>query len=117
MSLWGEIKKTIPGSKDNKLSLAGQVNKYVTPSKDNKYSLYGQQMRNKDAKAEASRVAKQQKQAQIDLVNAQAENALADLSLENTPNIIAGGTADILVGTRKRRSSMGSKSISTQLGL
>jgi hypothetical protein len=79
------------------------------------------EMRSDKASGEAA--AKAEKQAQLDLLQKQqnaAENALADLSLLNTPDVIAGGAAsNLAMGTgRKRRGgqrAMGS--IATQLGV
>jgi hypothetical protein len=89
-------------------------------SNSDKYSLLGQYSQGQDAKAAAEAKAKQQQQTQLDLLTAQenaAQNALADLTLKNTPDVIAGGTADALLGLKKRKTGAAATSISTQLGL
>ncbi len=89
-------------------------------SKDDKYSLLGQYGEGQDAKKRAEEEARLQQQAQLDLLDAQqnaAKNALTDLSLKNAPDVIAGGTADMLLGTRKRKQGSAANSIATQLGL
>ncbi len=89
-------------------------------SKEDKYSLLGQYGANQDAVKAAEEAAKLQEQQQADLLTAQenaAKNSLADLTLKNTPNVVAGGTADFLFGNRRRRASGATSSIMTQLGL
>ena len=88
------------------------------PGKDNRYSILGAYQRGQDDKKAAAREAELQRQAQLDILAAQKQNALADLKLDNTPDIIAGGTADALLsGSRRKRRTGNSQSIATQLGL
>lgn len=119
-----KVSKTLLGSNlGNKASNVGELyTKGLTYgfSKGDKYSLLGQYSAGLDAKKAAEEKAKLQEQTQLDLLNAQetaAANALQDLSMKNTPNVIAGGTADTLLGLKKRKASGAVSTIATQLGL
>lgn len=124
MSFFKKISKKVTKviKKASKLSL-NPIDKEIadyTFRYDSLSPSHGYMQHRKQEDREARREADRLNQEQLDLLAAQenaAANALVNLGLENTPDVVAGGTADVLTDTRKRKKANGGASIATSLGV